>query len=151
MRIFLDCEFTDLVPGNKLISIALVDEDENYFYAELTDTYNLKDCSDFVKSEVLPYLRGDKYRMSEYECKLAITKWIEDRNVPCVVCTDAPSWDIPHLNNLINDVFPENLEKDCIAIRVPFEIESMLLIKHDYDIHNALDDAFVMKKATLGY
>lgn len=38
MKLFLDTEFTDLVPGNKLISIALVAEDGEYFYAELTDS-----------------------------------------------------------------------------------------------------------------
>lgn len=151
MRIFIDTEFTDLVPHNKLISIALVDEDENYFYAELTDTYELKDCSSFVKTDVLPLLRGGNYRMSEYDCKLAIAKWIEDRNVPCVVCTDAPSWDIPHLNKLLEPLYPDNLEKICIPIRVPTHIEYDLVHKHDYDIHNALDDALVMKKATLGY
>lgn len=151
MRIFLDSEFTDLVPDNKLISIALVDEDENYFYAELTDTYELKDCSDFVKSNVLPFLRGGNYRMTEYQCKLAITKWIEDRNVNCVICTDAPSWDMPHIKKLLEPVVPENLEKGCMLIRVPFHVEEELVIKHDYDIHNALDDALVMKKATLGY
>lgn len=151
MRIFLDCEFTDLVPYNKLISIALVDEDENYFYAELTDTYELKDCSEFVKLNVLPYLRGGKHRMSSYDCALKLGNWIEGRNVPCVICTDAPSWDIPHLEKLLEPLFPENLNKECIPIRVPFEIEQSLIIKFDYDVHNALDDAMVMKKATLGY
>lgn len=151
MRLFLDTEFTDLVPYNKLISIALVDEDENYFYAELTDTYELKDCSDFVKENVLPFLKGGAYSMSEYDCKLAIAKWIEDRNVSCVICSDAPSWDIPHINRLLEPLFPENLEKTCMPIRVPFDVEQKLLIKFNYDVHNALDDAFVMKKAILGY
>lgn len=151
MRLFLDTEFTDLVPHNKLISIALVDEDENYFYAELSDTYKLKDCSGFVKENVLPFLRGGAYLMTEYDCKLAIAKWIEDRNVPCVICSDAPSWDIPHINRLLEPLYPENLEKVCIPIRVPFDAEQNLLIKFDYDVHNALDDALVMKKAILGY
>lgn len=151
MRIFLDTEFTDLVPHNKLISIALVDEDENYFYAELSDTYELKDCSDFVKDNVLPFLRGGSYVMTEYDCKLAIAKWIEDRNVPCVICSDAPSWDIPHINRLLDPVFPENLEQNYRPIRVPSDVEQKLLIKFNYVIHNALDDALVMKKAILGY
>ena len=46
MRLWLDTEFSKLEPGYKLISIALVDEDENFFYAELNDTYQLSDCSD---------------------------------------------------------------------------------------------------------
>lgn len=151
MRLFLDSEFTDLVPYNKLISIALVDEDENYFYAELTDTYTVDDCSEFVKEIVLPILRGGRYAMTEYECKLAIAKWIEDRNVPCVICSDAPGWDIPHINNLLKPLFPENLEKTCIPIRVPDDVETHLVKKFGYDVHNALDDALVMKKAIIGY
>jgi len=151
VRLFLDTEFTDLVPHNKLISIALVDEDENYFYAELSDTYELKDCSEFVLSNVLPYLRGGKYAMTSYDCALRLGAWIEDRNVECVIMTDAPGWDMPHVIKLIGDYWPANLKKECIAIRVPFNVEQELVIKFDYDVHNALDDAMVMKKATLGY
>jgi hypothetical protein len=112
MQLFLDCEFTDLVPHNKLISIALVDEDENFFYAELTDTYTLDDCSDFVKAYVLPFLKGGKYKMTEYDCKLALCKWIEDRNTPCTIGTDAPSWDIPLLKPLLEPCMPENLKNE---------------------------------------
>jgi len=152
MRLFLDTEFTDLIPGNKLISIALVDEDENYFYAELIDTYELKDCSEFVKSFVLPFLKGGEHRMTSYDCALKLGNWIESRNVPCMIASDAPGWDIPHLNKLLQPLWPANLEKGItFPIRVPADIEKALVLKFDYDIHNALDDAFVMKKATLGY
>jgi hypothetical protein len=30
-------------------------------------------------------------------------------------------------------------------------VEEALVVKFGYDVHNALDDAMVMKKATLGY
>jgi len=152
MRLWLDTEFTDLKPGYKLISIALVDEDENFFYAELTDTYQLSDCSDFVKAHVLPFLKGGKYVMSEYDCKLALCKWIEDRNTDCILCSDAPSWDFPLLLPLLQPLWPANLDKDkSILVRVSDEIEKELVSRFNYDVHNALDDAMVMKKATLGY
>ena len=151
MRLFLDTEFTSLTPEYRLISIALVDEDENFFYAELTDTYKLEDCSDFVKSFVLPFLKGGKYKMTEYDCKLALCKWIEDRNVPCNIGTDAPSWDIPLLRPLLQPVVPENLQDELFLVSVSSEVEENLVIEFDYDIHNALDDAMVMKKGTLGY
>ena len=151
MRLFLDTEFTKLEPGAKLISIALVDEDENFFYAELTDTYNLEDCSDFVKSYVLPFLKGGKYKMTEYDFRLAICKWIEDRNVPCQIGTDAPSWDIPLLRPLLEPVMPKNLQDELFLVRIPHNVEEDLVIQFDYDVHNALDDAMVMKKGTLGY
>jgi hypothetical protein len=152
VRLFLDTEFTTLAPGAKLISIALVDEDENFFYAELTDTYTLADCSDFVKTDVLPLLRGGSYKMTEYDCKLAICKWIEERNTKCVICSDAPSWDMPLFMPLLQPCIPENFDMDNgILVRVPHDVEQDLILKFDYDVHNALDDALVMKKGTLGY
>jgi hypothetical protein len=152
MRVFIDTEFTSLSPGYKLISIALVDEDENFFYAELNDTYTLKDCSDFVKTDVLPYLKGGKYVMSEYDCKLSICKWIEERNQPCVVCTDAPGWDLPLFLPLLQPCVPENLNITApVLVRVPDDVSESIVASFNYDIHNALDDAMVMKKGMLGY
>jgi len=152
MRLFLDTEFTCLEPDNKLISIALVDEDENYFYAELTDTYELSDCSDFVKTDVLPLCRGGNYRMTFSECQLKLGNWIEARNVPCIIASDAPSWDMPHLIRLLEPLWPDNLERDMIfPVRILSEQESAIVAKFNYDVHNALDDALVMKKVTLGY
>lgn len=153
MRIFLDTEFTNLAPGAKLISIALVDEDENYFYAELTDTYTVDDCSDFVKANVLPYLNGHQI-MTEQECALQITNWIEDRAVLCVLANDAPEWDMPFLINLINkcELWPANFEVDTIfSVRVTEEQKNIIAKKHGYNLHNSLHDALIMKKATLGY
>jgi hypothetical protein len=38
MKLFLDCEFTQLNQSTKLISLALVAETGTEFYVELTDT-----------------------------------------------------------------------------------------------------------------
>ena len=54
MLVFIDTEFTDFAKHG-LISLALVPEIGAEFYAERTD-YNLADCSDFVREEVLPSL-----------------------------------------------------------------------------------------------
>jgi hypothetical protein len=152
MRIFLDTEFTDLVSDNKLISIALVDEDENFFYAELTDTYESKDCSEFVKSYVLPFLKGGDYKMTYNECALKLGNWIEARNVKCMIASDNPTWDIPHLNKMLQVLWPENLETDMIfPVRISDEQIEKIVNRFNYDIHCALDDALVMKKVTLGY
>jgi hypothetical protein len=148
MKLFLDTEFTDLVPDNKLISIALVDDNENYFYAELTDAYTLQDCSGFVKTDVLPFLRGGQYRMTFEQCADAIVKWIESRKGKCVIASDAPSWDIPHLNRLFQAAtFPTNLEKGYVyPVILDDKTRNELVAHYGYDIHNALDDALVMKK-----
>lgn len=52
--IFLDTEFTDLTQNAMLISIALVDEDGKYFYAEVNDPKIEEVSSQFVKDTVLP-------------------------------------------------------------------------------------------------
>ena len=147
MNLFLDTEFVDLIPGSKLISIALVDENEDFFYAELTDTYTLEDCSPFVKQFVLPFLKGDPYRMTWKECQIRIGVWIEERGVDCCIASDNPAWDIPYLNQLLTThVWPENLETSYYPVWVPNEDKERLIIEGDLNIHNALDDAIVMKR-----
>lgn len=151
MILYLDSEFTILAPGNKLISIALVDENEDYFYAELSDTYELKDCSDFVKESVLPFLKGGEYVMTSYECALRLGSWIEDHGMPCILGCDNPGWDMPHIHRLLDECWPENLHKNQYhPVYVTGDQESHLVAEFGYDIHNALDDAMIMKKAMLG-
>jgi hypothetical protein len=150
MLLFLDTEFTDLIPGNKLISIALVDEHEDFFYAELTDTYELADCSDFVKSFILPFLRGGEYKMPYNECALKIVDWIENRNCECIIASDAPGWDMPHLNRLLKSLWPDNLQKNMVFPVCISEIdEECIRLENIYDIHNALHDALTMKKVVM--
>lgn len=147
-KLFLDTEFTDLHPAAKLISIALVAEDGEFFYAELTDTYKLEECSDFVKSYVLPFLKGDPYRMNYFECSLKMGNWIEDRGGKCIIASDAPGWDMPFFNRLIDVCPPANLERNMTyPVHVPPHIEEDIVLENNYDIHNALDDAMVMMKA----
>ena len=151
MRLFLDTEFTDLVPGAKLISIALVDDNGDYFYAELTDTYTKKDCSAFVRNYVLPFLKNEpKYKMTWNECAYAIGNWIEDREVPCILACDNPSWDVPYLKKLLTDCWPKNLTLDMIfPVALMDVMKDDIVVSLDLDIHNALDDAKVMRVGTL--
>ena len=44
MRLFLDCEFTQLSAAAKLISLTLVAEDGREFYVELQGTWQAGDC-----------------------------------------------------------------------------------------------------------
>jgi hypothetical protein len=149
MKLFLDTEFTDLRPGAKLISIALVDENENYFYAELTDTWNISDCSLFVKTDVLPYLKGAKYQMSWYKCAAEMCKWIEERNEECMLAMDNPGWDFPFLKPMLDTLWPPNLLKNYYLVYVLSEVSDKLYKQGNLKVHNALDDALVMKRGTL--
>lgn len=149
-RLFLDTEFTDLIPDNKLISIALVSEDGRYFYAELTDTYERCECSDFVMNFVLPYLKGDPYKMSEYECALKIAQWIEDLEDEHILALDNVSWDHPHLKRLIEmtSLWPGNLIKnDYYKFIVMNDDAETIIRENNFDVHNALDDAQAMRIA----
>ena len=55
MEIFLDTEFTGLQQDADLISVAMVSEDDRWFYAEFTD-FDAAKLSDWHKENVLPYL-----------------------------------------------------------------------------------------------
>jgi len=68
MLIFFDTEFTELGIDPRLISIGLISEfGDRTFYAELSDTYTEKDCSEFVRLAVLPHLEGGNSVMAVAE------------------------------------------------------------------------------------
>lgn len=149
-KLFLDTEFTELAPGNKLISIALVAEDGRYFYAELTDTYKHSECSEFVINFVLPFLKGKEYEMSECQCALKLSQWIEDLGGEYILALDNVSWDFPHLRHLIEmtSLWPVNLSKEnYFKFMVMNDDAERIVIEHEFDIHNALDDARAMQIA----
>lgn len=60
MRIFFDTEFVDTGDRIILISLGLVREDNETFYAELETPETLRDCpvSQWVKDNVYPHLEG---------------------------------------------------------------------------------------------
>lgn len=150
MRLFLDTEFTDLIPGAKLISISLVDDSGDYFYAEITDSYKRKDCSDFVKANILPLLLGAPYQMTFQECALKIGNWIENRNQNCIFACDNPSWDLPFIKQLLSPCYPANLKLDAIfPVYMPPFIYDEIVLANNFKIHNALDDARIMQLGTL--
>ncbi len=80
MKLFLDCEFTQLSPAAKLISLALVAEDGSEFYAELPDSWHMEDCSDFVVEIVLPQLWGGSYSLPIIDARVALlSSWPRSR------------------------------------------------------------------------
>lgn len=64
MKLFLDCEFNGF--GGELISLALVDENNDYFYEVLT-------CSNpiaWVKEHVMPRLNQDPIEHKQFQIRL---------------------------------------------------------------------------------
>ncbi|MHC8339309.1 hypothetical protein [Pseudomonas sp. HLT2-19-2] len=93
MKLFLDCEFTELSRNSKLISLALVSETGDEFYVELTDTYQVADCSAFVIQNVLPQLDLPRHGMSLVKAQAALWVFLDNIEGPLEICTDAPDWD----------------------------------------------------------
>lgn len=92
-ELFLDCEFTQLNQSTKLISLALVAETGESFYVELTDTYLVADCSDFVIQHVLPQLDLQRHGLSLIDAQASLREFLNRFNEPLEVCSDAPEWD----------------------------------------------------------
>jgi hypothetical protein len=93
MKLFLDCEFTQLNQDTKLISLALVSEGGDEFYVELTDTYQLEDCSDFVIKNVLPQLDLPEQGKTMAEAQKSLLAFLGNLNGNLEICSDAPEWD----------------------------------------------------------
>ena len=85
IKLFLDTEFTGLHQNTTLISLALVTENDQYFYAEFTD-YDKSQLNDWLRTNVMASLtvsencfdplnfriKGDKY-----EVKTAMKIWLD--------------------------------------------------------------------------
>ena len=93
MKLFLDCEFTQLNRDTKLISLALVSEAGHEYYVELTDTYVVGDCSDFVIQNVLPQLNLPVHGQPLVEAQTSMLAFLSNLEGPLDICSDAPDWD----------------------------------------------------------
>lgn len=103
MKLFLDCEFTQLSPAAKLISLALVAEDGSEFYAELPDSWHMEDCSDFVVEIVLPQLWGGSYALPIINARVALLSFLATFKEEVEIVTDAPVYDWPLFCELAYD------------------------------------------------
>jgi 3' exoribonuclease, RNase T-like len=147
-RIFFDTEFTALTPGAALISIGLVDESgTSDFYAELTDTYEAGDCSDFCRQEVLPLLEHGAAAMTLPELQDRLYSWLFARGPGAVLVCDSPR-DVVQLRML----FPRGLPLNCglevlgwwgNARRRLFNRGRRIHRQLGLRVHHALDDAKV--------
>lgn len=73
IQVFLDATTTT---DKKLISVACVAEDGQEFYAEISDTYQIADCRDFICEHVLPRFRGCNASMTEAQFAARLKDWI---------------------------------------------------------------------------
>lgn len=93
MKLFLDCEFSQLNKDTKLISLALVANSGEEFYVELLDTYGVTDCSEFVIKYVLPQLNPSLHGQTFSEAQASLNGFLACFDGMLEICTDAPDWD----------------------------------------------------------
>lgn len=151
MLIFVDTEFTDFVQID-LISIALVAEDGDEFYAERTD-YRHEDCNDFVRAAVVPMLgRVAGAACTRRELTSRLRAWFDALPEPAMLIFDYFSdWELLH-DALLGDEFdkpPVNvgtklmLDADIVGNPV-YQFALNRTFTRDWQPHHSLADARAM-------
>lgn len=149
MKLFLDCEFTQLNRDTKLISLALVSEAGHEYYVELTDTYLVADCSDFVIQNVLPQLDMPACGQPLAEAQVSLLAFLSNLEGPLEICSDAPDWDWDLFCQLayVNHRWPANVANRATNL---IQLFRHLTADHISDVvlpelpHHALLDARVL-------
>lgn len=161
VRIYFDTEFTGIKQNTTLISIGLVTDTGEEFYAELTD-YDKSQVDEWIQDNVIANLSGDPdVQCTKEELKEHLTGWLyhvsNDRQLEMVSDCLAYDW------VLFNDIFGTAFDVPSIVNYIPTDICTMFRMKGiDPDIsreefiegtepiegekHNALYDAKVVKR-----
>ena len=147
MLICFDSEFTELGIDPRLISIGFVSADgTRTFYAELSDTYQPSDCSDFVREAVAQHLQGGEARMTLNECAQRLVQWLKAFGEPVQLATDSLTWDWPWIEELFTEAgtgWPENVaSRPLILSQTPeFNLAVEQAFAAGLRRHHSLDDA----------
>jgi len=167
-QVFFDTEFTGLHQNTTLISIGLVTQDDDKFYAEFTD-YDKNQVDDWIQENVIDNLwngivkdptvekRYDYVNSTTKRIKIYLEDWFEkiSDGEKLEMWSDCYAYDWMLFNQLFGHAF--NIPK-CIYY-IPFDISTLMKIKNvDPDInreefvnitgpkHNALHDAKVIRE-----
>ena len=146
MLIFFDTEFTELGVDPRLISIGMIAEEGQTFYAELTDTYTQADCSHFAVEAVLPHLEGGNARMTMAELTLQLSNWLKAFKQPVTLSCDSLAWDWMWIQEIFYPIeaWPVNLDGKPKIIKGDNPIFNKAVEAHFNNglrRHHALDDA----------
>jgi hypothetical protein len=171
LRIFLDTEFTGLHQKTTLISLGIVTENNETFYAEFND-YDTSQIDDWLKFNIIEKLKFknevDYFNIDPLHSNLEIkadtpfisaylVNWLDNirKHEKIEVWSDCLSYDWVLFNNL----FGGALNIPSFIYYIPFDICTLFkYLKIDSDIsrekfanvngpkHNALHDAIVIKQ-----
>lgn len=81
MKLFFDTEFTQLHQRTTLISIGIIAENGQGFYAELTD-YDRTQVNDWLQENVIDKLLWEKKAITREPCK--VFKFLKENNIECI-------------------------------------------------------------------
>jgi hypothetical protein len=176
MRLFLDAEFTGLNKRAQLISLALVSEDNRWFYAEFTD-YSVEELTIWHRTHVLPHLSltgsngGNPQRLLAWEVKgqtaivqADLTLWLEQFVPPDQPLVDIWGDCLAYDWVLFCELFGGALHLPKHLFYMPFDLATLLKMKgvnpdvpreelaftgnppQSYRKHHALWDARMLKR-----
>lgn len=153
MLIFLDTEFTGLGQRwPRLISIGLIDETGQEFYAELPPASYLPRVTPWVQENVLPLLDGNGAVLQGRDLCERLSAWLNARGAAQIV-TDAPNYDFKFLESLLSP-WPANLNREPVLPQFDAEVGERFnnavetAFEQGLRRHHALDDA---KACRLGW
>ncbi|KJZ67329.1 3'-5' exoribonuclease [Pseudomonas fluorescens] len=144
MKLFLDTEFTRLSADAKLISLALVAENGAEFYVELTDTYQLTDCSQFVVEVVLPQLDPGSHGITFLQAQARLAAFLNQFDGPVEILSDAPVWDWDFFCDMayLNGKWPAKVSNRPVDISRIFDNKDPAELPEVEELpHHALLDA----------
>ena len=150
MFMFFDTEFSGLHKDTTLISLGIVTEDGNTFYAEFND-YNKEQCDNWIQENVInnlygqekinslrktefnAYVYGNKQQVTE-ELKLWLQQY-KDENIQFV--SDVSHYDFILLIDLFGGAFdlPKNVSASCHDINQDLALYLDISDKEAFDIN----------------
>ena len=140
-NIFIDTEFTDFLDP-QLISIGLVTESGEEFYAELP--YEVRECSEFVKAAVLPLLGYAPHaEMTKDDLYVQMTNWlrlVRPKGQEVFICYDYQTdWDLFY--DALDGRVPPWCKRRLVADRINELLRYEYHQKNKLPEHHALNDA----------
>lgn len=153
MRVYFDTEFTGLHQNTTLISIGMIDENGDEFYAVATD-YDNGQVDEWILKNVIHHLDEERSIKARRDTIAEELRWWLNERRPTEVWGDTLAYDWVLFCQLFGHAFkiPKNV------YYIPFDIATLMKIKGvDPDInreqfagiegskHNALHDARVIK------
>ncbi|VVE44086.1 3'-5' exoribonuclease.1 [Pandoraea horticolens] len=139
-RYFIDTEFTDFT-DSRLISIAVVSEDGQEFYGEVSD-FERPRCNDFVRAVVLPQLGqfpGRSMPLSQLRDELRAWLLAVQTKPKPVLCYDSDC-DYALVTHLLGGRLPRGWKHENVFLKIDAERFDQYIATHGGE-HHALYDA----------